>query len=115
MVWGLEIGYSLALGYWGLLIKKALPPTHAFLPHTDRLVFGLVCGVALVSRAAAAFVLPNAEQDGYSYAEIIEGLTKHLETGQFHMSDLYGFWLPGFQSATALVNLGVHEPLVAGK
>lgn len=92
-----------------------LPRTRGSSASTSTLVVALVWVIALASRAAAAFVLPNAEQDGYSYAEVIERLTKQLETGQFHLSDLYGFWLPGFQAASALVNLVVHEPLLVGK
>src|SRR5438552_2007237 len=107
----LVIGYSLVLGYWGL---GFMPAARESSTKTGALVVGLL-SIALVSRIAAAVVLPNAEQDGYSYAEIIERLTEHLKTGQFHQSDFYGFWLPAFQAASALVNLPIHEPLVAGK
>lgn len=78
-------------------------------------LLGLLWLLALGSRAAAAFFFPNAEQDGYSYAETIAGLTTHLETGQFRITDLYGFWLPAFQLAAAIVNLSLHSPIIAGK
>jgi len=91
-----------------------MPPARHSLPQTTILATGLL-SIALVSRIAAAYVLPNPEQDGYSYVEIIHRLTEHLETGKFRVSDLYGFWLPAFQSASAVLNLVVHEPMLAGK
>src|SRR5437763_16437665 len=75
----------------------------------------LLTVVALISRVWAAWALPNAEQDGYSYAEIISQLTRHFETGEFRLADLYGFWLPLFQLMTAALNLFVHDSLVSGK
>jgi len=80
-----------------------------------RWLFVAIGAIAIVSRIVASVTLPNAEQDGYSYAEIVERLTQHLETSQFHFSDLYGFWLPLFQVVTATLNLAIHDPLVAGK
>ena len=78
-------------------------------------VIGLLILIAFSSRISAALILPNAEQDGYSYAEIISRLTQCLEAGQLSATDLYGFWLPLFQVAAAILNLGVHDALVAGK
>src|SRR5262249_43180371 len=40
---------------------------------------------------------------------------ERLGTGQFHVADLYGFWLPFFQMAAALLNLAIGNPLLAGK
>ena len=74
-----------------------------------------VFALAIASRIVASFVLPNAEQDGYSYAEIIQHLTNQIQSGHFHVSDLYGFWLPGFPIISAFVNLIIHQPLIAGK
>ncbi|HJT79624.1 MAG TPA: hypothetical protein VJ719_00380 [Chthoniobacterales bacterium] len=71
--------------------------------------------IALLSRIWAAWALPNPEQDGYSYAEIIAKLTQSFEAGQVQVSDLYGFWLPLFQIVAAVINLAIHDPLVAGK
>jgi len=79
------------------------------------LFFLLLALVALISRVWAASLLPNAEQDGYSYAEIISRITRHFETGDFRLADLYGFWLPLFQLVTAGLNLFVHDALVSGK
>jgi hypothetical protein len=70
---------------------------------------------ALLSRIWAALVFPNAEQDGYSYAEIIHRLTQQFQAGQFHLSDLYGFWLPLFQVVAALLHIWIQDPIVAGK
>lgn len=71
--------------------------------------------LALGTRIWAAIDLPNAEQDGYSYAEIASRLTDHIRAGQLALPDFYGFWLPLFQSATAVLNLAVHNALAAGK
>ena len=50
----------------------------------------------------------------HSYAEIIARLTAQFETGHFQLSELYGFWLPLFQVAAAILNLFIHSPIVAG-
>jgi hypothetical protein len=71
--------------------------------------------VALTTRLAAGFYLPNAEQDGYSDAETIARLSAALASGQFHLSDLYGFWLPLFQLVAAIPNLCVGDALLCGK
>lgn len=71
--------------------------------------------IALGTRFSAAFFLPNAEQDGYSYAEIIARLTERLSAGQLRLEDLFGFWLPLFPLASAVVNLFLGNALVAGK
>jgi hypothetical protein len=78
-------------------------------------LFAIVAGIALVSRILAAILLPNAEQDGYSYAEIIAQLTQFFQHWRLRASDLYGFWLPLFQIIAAILNLGVHDPIIAGK
>jgi len=71
--------------------------------------------VAFSTRIFAAFFLPNAEQDGYSDAEAIARLSASLAMGHLHASDLYGFWLPLFQLAAAVVNVWVGHPLLLGK
>lgn len=71
--------------------------------------------IALGTRFSAAYLLPNAEQDGYSYAEIIARLTSQFSAGQFRLEDLFGFWLPLFPLAGAIVNVLIDNPLVAGK
>jgi hypothetical protein len=71
--------------------------------------------IAIGSRATAAFLLPNAEQDGYSYAEIIARLSAHISSGHLQWADLFGFWFPLFQLAAAIPNIWIGHPLVAGK
>jgi hypothetical protein len=75
----------------------------------------LVALIAITTRIAAAIALPNAEQDGYSYAEIINRLTNRIDAGQLRVADLYGFWLPLFQLAATALNLVLHNGVVAGK
>ena len=71
--------------------------------------------LAMATRLGAAFYLPNAEQDGYSDAETIGRLSVALGSGHFHLTDLYGFWLPLFQFVSALLNIWVGDPLLCGK
>ena len=76
----------------------------------------LVLGtVALVSHLATALLLPNAEQDGYSYAEIITQWSGSLSAGQFRFADLFGFWLPLFPFVAAIPNIWIGNSLIAGK
>lgn len=75
----------------------------------------VVWSVALAVRLAAAWLIPNAEQDGYSYCEIIRDWSGKLSAGTFRLTDLFGFWLPGFQFVAAVVNLVLPDPLLAGK
>ena len=75
----------------------------------------LLWAVALAVRTWAAFFLPNAEQDGYSDAEMIARLSASLAGGHFRLTDLYGFWLPLFQFVAAVPNMWLHDPLLAGK
>ena len=103
------------LGYWGVGFMAVLPRIDESSFRITRRLLAFLWIIALVSRVVAAFLLPNAEQDGYSYAETIEYLTNQFETAQFHVHDLYGFWLPAFQFGSALINLLVHQPLIAGK
>lgn len=81
----------------------------------DRWIYAGLFALALATRAGAAFLLPNAEQDAYSYAEIIGRLSDRLAAGHFRLADLFGFWLPMFQFVCAVVNLWVHDPIIAGK
>jgi hypothetical protein len=78
-------------------------------------VWIVVWVLALTTRLWAGFYLPNAEQDGYSDAETIARLTAALASGQFHLADLYGFWLPLFQLVTAIPNLWLGDALLCGK
>lgn len=71
--------------------------------------------VALAVRLTAAFLLPNAEGDGYCYAEIIAHLSAQFSAGHFRVADLFGFWLPLFQVASAILNVWIDNPLLTGK
>ncbi len=75
----------------------------------------ILATVALATRFWGAFFFPNAEADGYSDAETIARFSHAFAHGTFHLADLYGFWLPLFQVVAALLNLFVHNPLLAGK
>ncbi len=70
---------------------------------------------ALATRLAGAFFFPNAEQDGYSDAETIARFSHGIAHGAFRLTDLYGFWLPLFQLGAAVLNLVIHNALLAGK
>jgi hypothetical protein len=71
--------------------------------------------IALATRLPAAFLLPNAEQDGYSYAEIIARWSTSFSAGHFRLADLFGFWLPLFPLAAAIPNTWIGDSLLAGK
>jgi hypothetical protein len=71
--------------------------------------------IALATRLGAAFLLPNAEGDGYCYAETIAQLSTQISSGHFHLTDLFGFWLPLFQLAAAILNVWIGNALLAGK
>jgi hypothetical protein len=80
-----------------------------------RSIWLILLGAALVSRLVAALWLPNAEQDGYSYAEIITRWSNALSAGHFRVTDLFGFWLPLFPLAAALPNIWIGHSLLVGK
>lgn len=75
--------------------------------------WAILWSLALVVRLSAAFLLPTAEQDGYSYAEAIARLSANL--GHLQWKDLFGFWLPLFQLTAALLNIWIDNALLAGK
>ena len=77
--------------------------------------FAILSLLALGTRVAVAFVFPNPEQDAYSYVETISRLSASLSANTFRVVDLFDFWLPLYQFAAALMNLGVHNPLLVGK
>jgi hypothetical protein len=76
-------------------------------------IWTLLWSVALAVRLPAAFFLPNAERDGYSYAETIAWLSANF--GHLRLADLFGFWLPLFQLTAAIPNVWIHDPLLTGK
>jgi len=82
-------------------------------PRANPWIWFTIWTVSLGSRLLAAFLLPNAEQDGYSYADKIDLLTKHL--AQLGWSELYVIRLPLFQLTSAVANVFLHNALLAGK
>ena len=68
----------------------------------------LWAGLILVSglpRILAAFLLPNAFGDAYTYLEYIEAMRSKMADGTFAIKDLHGFWLPLYQFICATVSL----------
>ena len=76
-------------------------------------VWTLLWSVALAVRLPAAFLLPNAERDGYSYAETIAWFSANFR--HLRLTDLFGFWLPLFQLTAAVPNVWIDQPLLTGK
>src|SRR5450631_4146759 len=72
------------------------------------LIWTFLWSVALAVRLPAAFLLPNAERDGYSYAETIAWLSANF--GHFRLADLFGFWLPLFQLTATIPNVWIGNP-----
>jgi hypothetical protein len=95
--------------------NQKITVVHENAPALSRTLWTMLALLALSARLPAAFVIPNAEQDGYSYAEIIARWSGSLSSGNFRVSDLFGFWLPLFPFAAALPNLWLKNPLVVGK
>jgi hypothetical protein len=87
----------------------------ADLPRVGMPVWLVLWTVALVAHLAAALWIPNAEQDGYSYAEIISQWSSALSSGRFRLADLFGFWLPLFPFAAAIPNIWMGNALLVGK
>jgi len=90
-------------------------PTASLYPPVRTSTWVVLWTIALVSRLAAALLLPNAEQDGYSYAEIIARWSTDLSGGHFRLADLFGFWLPLFPLAAAIPNIFIRNLLLFGK
>jgi len=71
--------------------------------------------LAFLSRLLAAFFIPNAELDGYSYAETITRWSGDLSAGHFSVGELYGFWPPLFPFLVAIPNIWIGNALLTGK
>jgi hypothetical protein len=96
-------------------VERAINHFSHLTSHVSPFTFAVVGLIALATRLSVAFLLPNAEQDGYSYAEEIAQLSAKFATGHFQLIDLFGFWLPFFQVAAAIPNLRIDNPLLTGK
>ncbi|MEK6303169.1 MAG: phospholipid carrier-dependent glycosyltransferase [Acidobacteriota bacterium] len=68
-----------------------------------------------VPRVVAAFLLPNEEGDPYSYARAIEGMRVSMSAGTFSVSDLFGFWLPGYQFICAVISVFIGHSFYVAK
>lgn len=72
--------------------------------------------LALATRVAAVWLLPNAWSDAYSYAETIGSMSMKMSDGSFRFVDLWGFWLPLYQVVGAALASALHlSPLLAGR
>src|SRR6476620_2836930 len=79
-----------------------------------RVGFGLFL-IAATPRILGAFFLPNTFGDSYVYIRDIGNLSTKITTGTFAVTDLYGFWLPLYQLASALINVVVGNGFYSGK
>ncbi|HEY0545210.1 MAG TPA: phospholipid carrier-dependent glycosyltransferase [Pyrinomonadaceae bacterium] len=77
-----------------------------------RLALVLISGVP---RVLAALLLPNAFGDAYAYIKEVETLTAKLSGGTFHLTDLYGFWLPLYQFVCALLSVLFGHPFYVSR
>lgn len=68
-----------------------------------------------IPRILGAFLLPNEEGDPYSYVQAIAMLRAGMVGGTFTISELFGFWLPLYQFACALISVVVGHPLYIAK
>src|SRR5438067_13579934 len=93
------------------VVRIVQEPVHTSNPW----LWTILSTVAIATRMFAAFLLPNAEQDGYSYAEIITRWSASLLRGHFRVSDLFDFWLPLFPLTGAVLNILIGNALLAGK
>jgi Gpi18-like mannosyltransferase len=71
--------------------------------------------LAAIPRILGAFFLPNAFGDAYVYIQEIGTLSTKLANGSFHLTDLFGFWLPLYQFLSALLNIFVRNGFYSGK
>ncbi len=76
------------------------------------LVLGLA---AVIPRLFGAFFLPNAFGDAYVYIRDIGNWSNRISAGNFHLTDLFGFWLPLYQLISALLNVVIRNGFYSGK
>ena len=76
----------------------------------------MLWALALATRLPAVWLMPNADGDAYTYAEIIDDMREKISRGHFTFADLFGFWLPLYQFVSACISYACHLPaLIAGK
>src|ERR1041384_1499816 len=71
--------------------------------------------ISATPRILGAFFLPNAFGDAYVYIRDIGTLSTKISTGTFRLTDLFGFWLPLYQLAAAVLNVVVKNGFYSGK
>lgn len=71
--------------------------------------------VAAFPRILGAFFLPNAFGDAYVYIRDIGAMSTRLSAHTFALTDLFGFWLPLYQFACAVINVFVGNGFYVGK
>jgi Gpi18-like mannosyltransferase len=75
----------------------------------------ILTALAAIPRILAAFFLPNAFGDAYVYIQEIGTFSTKISGGSFHVTDLFGFWLPLYQFISAVVNLLIKNGFYSGK
>jgi len=83
--------------------------------ETRNILWPTIVLIALIPRILGAFFLPNAFGDAYVYIRDIGVMSTKLSSGQFAITDLYGFWLPLYQFISAVVNVFVRNGFYSGK
>src|SRR5438445_983618 len=81
----------------------------------DRVPWLVLVLLSSIPRILSAFFLPNAFGDAYVYIQEIGTLSTKLSTGTFRLTDLFGFWLPLYQSVSAIVNMPLKNGFYSGK
>jgi hypothetical protein len=80
-----------------------------------RILWPTLLIVSVLPRLLGAFFLPNAFGDAYVYIRDIGTLSTRMANGSFHVTDLFGFWLPLYQLISALLNIIVRNGFYSGK
>jgi Gpi18-like mannosyltransferase len=75
----------------------------------------ILTALAAIPRTLGAFSLPNAFGDAYVYIQEIGTFSTKISSGSFHLTDLFGFWLPLYQFMSAVVNLVIKNGFYSGK
>jgi hypothetical protein len=81
----------------------------------NRPVWPLLVLVSAIPRILGAFFLPNGFGDAYVYIRDIGTLSTKISTGEFRLTDLFGFWLPLYQLISAVPNVFVRNGFYSGK
>lgn len=94
-------------GYW------YSPPSMAQIQ--PRFLWPALTVGATLPRLLAAFFLPNAFGDAYVYIRDIGVWSTRMSSGNLHLTDLFGFWLPLYQLISAVLNVVIKNGFYSGK